>query len=78
MVIQINGSEREVPEGLKLDALLRWLSLPLDRVAVERNLEVVPRAVWLMTEVKAGDKLEVVQLVGGGAPLGREQAGQPL
>jgi sulfur carrier protein len=78
MVIQINGSDREVPEGLKLDALLRWLSLPLDRVAVERNLEVVPRTAWLNTEVKAGDKLEVVQLVGGGEPLGRDHAGLPL
>jgi thiamine biosynthesis protein ThiS len=66
MVIRINGNERDVPEGIMLDALLRWLDLPLDRVAVERNLQVVPRGHWSGTPVEAGDQLEVVQLVGGG------------
>ncbi len=78
MLVNINGSEREVPEGLKLNALLEWLGLPLDRVAVERNLEVVPRASWKDTAVEAGDRLEVVQLVGGGRSLGEGRAGQPL
>jgi thiamine biosynthesis protein ThiS len=55
-----------VPEGLTLAALIEWLKLPRDRVAVERNLEIVPRARWNLTPIQAGDQLEVVHLVGGG------------
>ena len=66
MTVQINGEVREVPEGLALAALLEWLKLPRDRVAVERNLEIVPRARWNVTAIQPGDHLEVVHLVGGG------------
>ncbi len=66
MIIQMNGESREVPEGLSLAALIGWLKLPDDRVAVERNLEIVPRALWNETPIQAGDQLEVVHLVGGG------------
>jgi len=64
--IQLNGEAREVPGGLTLAALVEWLKLPADRVAVERNLEIVPRGQWLQTPVRAGDRLEVVHFVGGG------------
>jgi len=64
--IQLNGESREVPDGLTLAALVEWLKLPADRVAVERNLEIVPRGQWLETLVGAGDRLEVVHFVGGG------------
>jgi thiamine biosynthesis protein ThiS len=66
ITIYVNGETREVPEGLTLAGLLDWLKLPADRVAVERNLAIVPRAQWGETAIQAGDKLEVVQLVGGG------------
>jgi thiamine biosynthesis protein ThiS len=66
VTIQLNGEPREVPEGLTLAALIEWLKLPRDRVAVERNLEIVPRARWSVTPIQAGDQLEVVHLVGGG------------
>jgi len=64
--VQLNGELREVPEGLTLAGLIEWLRLPRDRVAVERNLEIVPRARWDMTLIQAGDQLEVVNFVGGG------------
>ena len=64
--VQLNGELREVPEGLTLAALLEWLGLPRDRVAVERNLEIVPRTGWEVTPIQPGDRLEVVHLVGGG------------
>jgi sulfur carrier protein len=64
--IQLNGEPREVPEGLTLDGLMDWLKMPADRVAVERNLEIVPRTQWDETPVQAGDRLEVVHFVGGG------------
>jgi sulfur carrier protein len=67
MTIQLNGEPREVPEGLTLAALLEWLGLPADRVAVERNREVVKRSGWSTTPIEEGDRLEVVQMVGGGS-----------
>lgn len=66
MQILINGEKRDVPEGMTLEGLLRWLELPLDRIAVERNLKVVSRKEWSSTSVEDGDRIEVVQLVGGG------------
>jgi thiamine biosynthesis protein ThiS len=49
-----------------LSALLEWLKLSADRVAVERNLEIVPREKWGQTQIEDGDRLEVVKFVGGG------------
>ena len=67
ITIQLNGEPREIPDGLTLAGLIDWLKLPADRVAVERNLEIVSRGTWGQTPVHAGDKLEVVQFVGGGS-----------
>ena len=64
--IVVNGETREVPGGLEVSALLSHLGLPSDRVAIERNLEILPRAQWLKTVVEPGDRYEIVQLVGGG------------
>jgi len=66
VTVQLNGETREVPEGVTLAALIEWLKLPRDRVAVEQNLQIVTRARWEATTVHAGDRLEVVHLVGGG------------
>jgi hypothetical protein len=43
-------------------------------VAVERNLEIVPRARWNVTPIHAGDRLEVVHLVGGGSVVSRQSS----
>jgi thiamine biosynthesis protein ThiS len=66
VTVKLNGELREVPEGLTLEAFIEWLKLPRDRVAVERNLEIVPKARWNVTSIQPGDQLEVVHLVGGG------------
>jgi thiamine biosynthesis protein ThiS len=76
VTVQLNGELREVPEGLTLAALMEWLKLPGDRVAVERNLEIVPRARWNATPLQAGDRLEVVHLVGGGSGWREATAGR--
>jgi sulfur carrier protein len=69
MKLTINGRDREFA-GLETDSRLHHvvelLQLKADRVAVERNGEIVPRAQWVDTRVQDGDKLEVVQFVGGG------------
>ena len=64
--IVVNGEKREVPAGIGVTALLSHLGLPVDRVAIERNLEILPRAQWVATAVQPGDRYEIVHLVGGG------------
>jgi sulfur carrier protein len=65
MRIQLNGEDREVAATTIL-ALVRELSLDVRKVAVERNLEIVPRSLHADTPVTEGDRIEVVQFVGGG------------
>jgi len=67
VTLYLNGESQEVPDGLTLAGLLEWLKLPADRVAVERNLSIVPRDRWADTLLEAGDRLEMVHFVGGGA-----------
>ncbi|HMD96886.1 MAG TPA: sulfur carrier protein ThiS [Terriglobia bacterium] len=70
MTIHLNGEPQEVPDGLTLAGLLEWLKLPADRIAVERNLSIVPRDRWTETWMEAGDRLEVVHFVAGGTGIG--------
>jgi len=70
MTLQLNGEQREVPDGLSLAGLVEWLELPADRVAIERNLEVIKRANWNETRLENGDRLEIVRMVGGGRATG--------
>ncbi len=66
MNIVINGSAREVSQGLTIAGLLAELELTGQGIAVEVNLELVPRAQHALHELQDGDKIEVVTLVGGG------------
>ena len=68
MKIQINGEDRDYSHPLSLDRLLVQLGMKADRVAVELNRTIVPRAVWTSTSLNDGDRLEIVHFVGGGAP----------
>ena len=64
--IAINGEVRSVPKGTSLDALVRLLELPGDRVAIEHNREVVHRGRWPVVQLGEGDQVEIVRFVGGG------------
>ena len=66
MTLQINGESRNVTDGLTLAALIAQLGSKPDRVAVEVNLEIVPRDKWQDTILRNGDRLEIVHFVGGG------------
>ena len=66
MKIQVNGESREIPPGSTIASLLGTLGVAQPHVAVELNLEVVPRAQHVATALREGDRLEVVTLVGGG------------
>ena len=71
MTLQINGQTRSFPEPAPstLDQVIQHLGMKADRVAVERNGEIVPRAGWIGTVVQSGDRLEIVHFVGGGGPV---------
>jgi thiamine biosynthesis protein ThiS len=64
--IIVNGEARTAAPGTTVSDLLRALALHPGRVAIERNLEILPRARWAETQVAAGDRYEIVQFVGGG------------
>lgn len=69
MQLVINGQAREFAElaaDAKISDLITLLGLKNDRVAIERNGEIVARASWESAPVQAGDKLEIVHFVGGG------------
>jgi len=65
MRIQVNGEHRVV-EAATILALLEELGLDVRKVAVERNLEIVPRSLHASTGLAEGDRIEFVQFVGGG------------
>lgn len=65
MRIQVNGEDRQIKAGTIL-ALVEELGLDVRKVAVERNLEIVPRSLHGATTLAEGDRIELVQFVGGG------------
>jgi thiamine biosynthesis protein ThiS len=65
--IEINGEPRNVADESYLSDLVRELSLPPERVAIELNKEVVRRADWATTLMTEGDRIEIVHFVGGGS-----------
>lgn len=62
----MNGEDRELPDGITLEALIHQLSLAPDRLAIERNREVVRRADWPQTTLFEDDRIEIIHFVGGG------------
>jgi len=62
----LNGDPYDVPGPLTIAALLARLDIDSRRVAVERNLVVLKRALFDTTEVTDGDQIEIVNFVGGG------------
>ncbi len=68
MIITLNGERREVPSALTVAGLVRLLGLKPEHVAIERNQCLVTRARHDETAVAEGDVVEIVTLVGGGAP----------
>jgi len=66
VTVTINGDRREIPDGLSVAAMLDHLNMTRDRVALERNLEILPRAQWDATQVQPNDSFEIVHFVGGG------------
>ena len=64
--IRVNGEHRRVRTGMKVAELALELGLEPTKVAVERNLEIVPRSTLAQVPVEDGDDFEIVTFVGGG------------
>ena len=62
----VNGSEMKLPDGTTIENLLKHLELDARLVAVEQNLEIIPKANYSRQRISAGDTLEIVHFVGGG------------
>ena len=66
ITVQVNGEPHTCPAQLSLPELLQHLGFNPRLVAIEYNGEILHRQYWSATEVRAGDRLEVVTIVGGG------------
>lgn len=66
MQIILNGESRDIADGTSVEALVLTLADDPRGVAIERNMEIVPKAEHATTLLQDGDRLEVVQFVGGG------------
>lgn len=66
IAITVNGENRAAKSDATVEDLLRELGLDSGRVAIERNLQILPRSNWPQTRIEAGDRFEIVQFVGGG------------
>lgn len=66
MKLQLNGEDREIPDGWTVAELLADRGAQAPRVAVERNGWVVPRATYGSTRLEEGDSVEIVSFFGGG------------
>lgn len=66
MKITLNGEERTVDAILSIEGLLVQLALDSAKIAVERNLHIVPRSAYAATQLCDGDAIEIVHFIGGG------------
>lgn len=67
MKVIINGDDHQLDGPISLSGLVERLGMKADRVAVELNLDIVPRGRWVDTQLADGDRLEIVHFVGGGS-----------
>jgi sulfur carrier protein len=66
MEIMVNGEQRQVPDSYTAAQLVDALGLAGQRIAMEVNLEIVPRSTYEKHAFQPGDRIEVVHAVGGG------------
>jgi thiamine biosynthesis protein ThiS len=66
MKLWVNGEERAVEAVADVAGLVAALGLDGRKVAIERNLEIVPRSTYALTPVAEGDRIEIVHFIGGG------------
>lgn len=66
MQLTVNGETRRFEDAPNVAALVDALGLDARKVAVERNLEIVPKSAYAATALADGDRIEIVHFIGGG------------
>ena len=66
MQVTVNGENRTLADALTIEDFLKQLRIDPRKVAVERNLEIVPKSAFGATAIAEGDNLEIVHFIGGG------------
>ncbi len=66
MQVLINGETRNIENELNLRQLLEKLELPMTRIAIELNKDVVRKKDWETIKISDADKIEIIHFVGGG------------
>lgn len=67
MNLIVNGKDyHDIPDGISVGALLDRLELPRRKIAVERNMEIVPKSTFDTALLSEGDRLEIIHFIGGG------------
>ena len=66
ITVTVNGDQRRIAAGASIAAMRRELGIDPARIAVERNLAIVPRSTLEHAPVDEGDQFEIVHFVGGG------------
>jgi len=75
MHVTINGEEKTITDALSVKQMLAEIGLDAAKVAVERNLEIVPKSSYADIRLTEGDRLEIVHFIGGGSPAGEAGGG---
>src|SRR5579862_9875865 len=79
LTVTLNGEARALTAGLTVRSMLLSLGLDPAKIAVERNLQIVPRSTYDQVAVKEGDRFEIVHFIGGGnAPVEVPREDKPL
>jgi thiamine biosynthesis protein ThiS len=66
MKIIINGEEKSFGSNISIEAMLAELKINPKKVAIEMNLEIIPKSLYAKTLLKEGDSLEIIEFIGGG------------
>lgn len=66
MQITVNGETQSFDASMSVTDLLNRLGLPNAKIAIERNLEIVPKSAYDSTNLAEGDRIEIVHFIGGG------------
>ena len=64
--IKLNGKEKQIPENFKIDKLINVLKIPIKKLAIELNQEILDKKKLHKTKLEKNDKVEIVHFIGGG------------
>ena len=64
--IKLNGKEKQIPENFKINKLINDLKIPIKKVAIELNQEILNKRKLHKIKLKKNDSIEIVHFIGGG------------